>query len=462
MIKVTKIKLTKKLIFSVFLWLLSSTVFALGFGTVKVYSYLNDNLDAEIELLAADNLEVNDLKINLASNSDFELAGIQRESILNFLQLNIHRINKTTYLRLTSTNPIKDPFLDFLLELTWKEGRLIRSYTIIIDPPPLSGRPVLNNRFSDQIAVSDERSKITTTQRIDVAPNPSTVKDTKPIVPPLTIPPQVTIDTTPQLNQVPQAPIAPNFDAVPSTNIDENLKNLFEPEKSPYQPNNLIEQPKVIIVPKPIEGPFEAPNPANQLPAPQPHHNEINPDVSENKSGTIISPQLSVAPLNNNNKPIAPMQVLNNRNLPTTQSDYDVDSNSLFKNLKNNIYKMFDIPNNLNVSDLYNQYKNVIYIGILFLILSLVAVRVIRRRKGGDNVDEIELTLPKSSKTNKQPHGKHITDNEINLKLELAEGYMEIHDQVNAKLILEEVLKHGSEESRSKAQALLDQLKTSI
>jgi len=124
------------LVAAVGITVLPSFVYGLGLGAIKLNSSLSEILDAEIDLIAATSSDVGDLKVKLASNDAFLRAGIDRTSLLNSLRFTVKRHNSGKYfIKITSRKPIREPFLNFLLEINWKNGRMLREYTMLIDPP---------------------------------------------------------------------------------------------------------------------------------------------------------------------------------------------------------------------------------------------------------------------------------------------------------------------------------------
>ena len=119
------------------LFMLSSEVWALGLGEVRLNSALNEPLRAEIELLAASSEELAGLTVALASQETFERYGIDRPFYLQDLTFEIVRSGTAegNYVRVRSRSPITEPFLTFLVEATWPRGRLLREYTVLLDPP---------------------------------------------------------------------------------------------------------------------------------------------------------------------------------------------------------------------------------------------------------------------------------------------------------------------------------------
>lgn len=110
--------------------------FALGLGEIELQSALGQPLSAEIELLSARPGELDQAMVKLASREAFARAGLERLEILSDLKFEVTaRPGGENYLRVTSSKPVNEPFLSFLVELAWPRGRLMREYTLLLDPP---------------------------------------------------------------------------------------------------------------------------------------------------------------------------------------------------------------------------------------------------------------------------------------------------------------------------------------
>ncbi|MDH5179533.1 MAG: hypothetical protein OEZ39_02925 [Gammaproteobacteria bacterium] len=122
-----------------------SSVHALGFGNIRIVSALNEPLEAEIDLLSATREDLKGLKINLASPEAFMRAGIERPGHLTQMRFEIRqRSNGNSYLKISTKQSVREPFLDFLLEMNWKNGRMLREYTVLLDPPgQMSRQPTM-------------------------------------------------------------------------------------------------------------------------------------------------------------------------------------------------------------------------------------------------------------------------------------------------------------------------------
>jgi len=114
----------------------AGTVLAVGLGEIESKSNLNQALNAEIKLLSAGELSEHEIKASMASQAEFEKLGIEKPFFLNNIKFETYRRdNGELAIKLTSREAIKEPFLNFVVELNWPNGRLLREYTILLDPP---------------------------------------------------------------------------------------------------------------------------------------------------------------------------------------------------------------------------------------------------------------------------------------------------------------------------------------
>jgi pilus assembly protein FimV len=120
--------------------LLPSLAIAAGLGKLTVFSGLGQPLKAEIELLAVQKGEADNLSVRLPSGDAFRKANIEYAGALLSVKFNIEQRGEDRYVvALSSSQPINEPFLDLLVELDWKTGRLVREYTFLLDPPEYKG-----------------------------------------------------------------------------------------------------------------------------------------------------------------------------------------------------------------------------------------------------------------------------------------------------------------------------------
>ena len=123
---------------------LASDIWALGLGNIRLSSALNEPLRAEIELLSATPEELNNIKVQLASAETFDRYGIDRPLFLTRLQFEVSKSGRAegNIIRVSSVDPIREPFVTFLVEASWSRGRLLREYTLLLDPPTFAPPPV--------------------------------------------------------------------------------------------------------------------------------------------------------------------------------------------------------------------------------------------------------------------------------------------------------------------------------
>ncbi|WP_097461578.1 FimV/HubP family polar landmark protein [Mangrovitalea sediminis] len=109
---------------------------AIGLGDVNLDSHLNEPLRAEINLVNVGNLSTDQIAVSLAPQEDFARAGIHRSYDLSNLNFKIVRgKNGQLVVDVSTKNAVREPYMDFLVQLVWPKGRLLREYTLLIDPP---------------------------------------------------------------------------------------------------------------------------------------------------------------------------------------------------------------------------------------------------------------------------------------------------------------------------------------
>jgi len=113
---------------------------ALGFGDIELQSALNQPFQAQIALVATPD-ELQGLKIALASPEVFERYGIDRPGFVSSFEFKIATSGGRSVVRVTSREPVIEPFVTLLVEATWARGRRLREYTVLLDPPVLLPAP---------------------------------------------------------------------------------------------------------------------------------------------------------------------------------------------------------------------------------------------------------------------------------------------------------------------------------
>ncbi|HXF67340.1 MAG TPA: pilus assembly protein FimV, partial [Burkholderiales bacterium] len=125
----------KTLLAALLLCALPGIVNAAGLGRLTVLSALGQPFAAEIDLTASKE-ELGSLNVRLATPDAYRQANLQYNPALTGVRLSIERRpNGQHYIKVTTSRPVNEPFIDLLIELTWAAGRLSREYTALLDPP---------------------------------------------------------------------------------------------------------------------------------------------------------------------------------------------------------------------------------------------------------------------------------------------------------------------------------------
>jgi pilus assembly protein FimV len=111
---------------------------AAGLGRLTVQSGLGQPLKAELEVTAVGRDEMPTLQVKLAPPAAFRAANLEFNPALSNLRFALERRADGNYfVRINSPQPVNEPYLDLMVELTWSTGRVIREYTVLLDPPSL-------------------------------------------------------------------------------------------------------------------------------------------------------------------------------------------------------------------------------------------------------------------------------------------------------------------------------------
>jgi len=114
---------------------------ALGLGKIETRSVLNQPFDAEIQLLSVPPGELDGVRVNLASLEAFDRAGVDRPYLLSKLRFKtLRKANGDAAIEVFSRDSIQEPYLNFLVEVNWPKGRMVREFTVLLDPPLTTGR----------------------------------------------------------------------------------------------------------------------------------------------------------------------------------------------------------------------------------------------------------------------------------------------------------------------------------
>lgn len=161
-------------LFVIILMLPWAVVQAAGLGKLTLNSALGQPLNAEIDIVATNSDEVQSLKASVATREAYTQAGISYESILSSVKASIEsRTNGNPYIKLTSPQAVNDPFLMILMELNWASGRILREYTVLLDP--------VEANTQNLAAANSNPAPIITATRLDAEKSSGIEKDNQAV-----------------------------------------------------------------------------------------------------------------------------------------------------------------------------------------------------------------------------------------------------------------------------------------
>lgn len=109
---------------------------SLGVGDIKLHSALNQKLNAEIALSLAADENLDDITVTLAAPDKFDKLGIAWSYFLSKVKFQpILKSNGKVVIKMTSDAVVEEPFLDFLVEVSWPKGDIFKEFTVLVDPP---------------------------------------------------------------------------------------------------------------------------------------------------------------------------------------------------------------------------------------------------------------------------------------------------------------------------------------
>ncbi len=118
--------------------LVTSQVHALGLGTISLESSLNQPLRARIEIIDLGSVSPADISIQMATQQDFERFDLERSAFLSGVNFDIQRTADGVFVLLTSSQAVREPFLNFILDTRWPSGRILSEHTVLLDLPVFS------------------------------------------------------------------------------------------------------------------------------------------------------------------------------------------------------------------------------------------------------------------------------------------------------------------------------------
>ncbi|MCK5361101.1 MAG: hypothetical protein KAJ95_10770, partial [Gammaproteobacteria bacterium] len=174
---------TPAVVAALLLFAVSSGCFALGLGEIDMQSALNQPMQADIELTSASATDLSEIKVTLASRDAHQRLGLGRAGILSNFKFSVEKgANGKPLIRVTSHDSVREPFLEFLLQVEWPNGKLMRQYTVLVDPPvtmaaspAIAAPPVSRTPVATPVRETSPQSRPATTRSTTAPSRPATV-----------------------------------------------------------------------------------------------------------------------------------------------------------------------------------------------------------------------------------------------------------------------------------------------
>jgi pilus assembly protein FimV len=144
---------------------------ALGLGEARVDSWLGQRLDVTIRLLEIESEAVESVSVGPATLEDFERLGVPSEVLALGLEVTVDRAASPPLVRVRSQEPVNDPVIQFLLDASWSNGRVLREYTLFLDPPMRDSAPPVR-RVDEAAETAPEAEREVADERPRPEPTP--------------------------------------------------------------------------------------------------------------------------------------------------------------------------------------------------------------------------------------------------------------------------------------------------
>jgi pilus assembly protein FimV len=139
------------------LTIVSQSTFSLGMGNIQVYSSLDEPLRANIELIISPDEDIQNLSVALASSADYQRVGLDKSFVPANIAVALDPDNPSI-INVTSNGPVSEPIVSLLMDVNWNNGRILREFTVLLDPPAYEVRNAdvqVSNVVMDQVVEAE-------------------------------------------------------------------------------------------------------------------------------------------------------------------------------------------------------------------------------------------------------------------------------------------------------------------
>ena len=190
-----------------FLFALASSfaVHATGLGNLTLNSYLGQPFKAEIDIVSVNEEDISSLTAKLASRDTFQQSNVDYAPFLFTFKISVeNRADGQPYVKIISPQRVVEPFLSMLIELNWSSGRLIREYTVLLDPPEDALEPASPAMQVEPVVPSSIKPEPAVAEQPDSIIVESVVSDEKPVVKEITPESEVVPEKVPEPEPEPE------------------------------------------------------------------------------------------------------------------------------------------------------------------------------------------------------------------------------------------------------------------
>lgn len=216
---------------------MATQLYALGLGTVTVESSLNQPLRMRIELLQLGDTRLQDIRVSMASGADFERFNIERDSFLSNIRFSVESTPQGNVVILSSSQIVREPYLSFILDTRWPNGRLLSEHTILLDLPV----------FNDRQATAEVRQPISPVLQRPVTTQAS---DAEPFADSAAAPAVSAPSSTNSAANLQPEVIAPEPEAEPADEVAEQVAEevaeVIETAEPEPEPEQAAAEPEVV------------------------------------------------------------------------------------------------------------------------------------------------------------------------------------------------------------------------
>ena len=146
---------------------------ALTVGKATVQSSLGQGLRAEVDVNIATDAEAESLTTELASAQAYSAGNIDFSPALKGLKITLQRrAVGNTVIRIVGEQPINEPVLQLLVDVRWSTGKMVRAFTLFIDPPAAAE----NAKSEPGALVGATPATVLVPEKIPPAPAPVTAE----------------------------------------------------------------------------------------------------------------------------------------------------------------------------------------------------------------------------------------------------------------------------------------------